>query len=193
MVKDYQVPQAATLLGHFGLFEMGLSQQEGIDYLKYAADHGEELAKITLGYVYSPYEEPHGPWENVDLSVDYFNQVKDNPRSQYGLGLIEYNKGNKELGRSMVRKARVDLPNMSDIAEDEEKMPVKRNEELNLVENQAERSKSDKSSNQQSDQGEPQTEQKGVSTGIKASAAVMAGLAITGFAALAFSYMKRRK
>ena len=93
----------------------------------------------------------------------------------------------------MVRKARVDLPNMSDIAEDEEKMPVKRNEELNLVENQAERSKSDKSSNQQSDQGEPQTEQKGVSTGIKASAAVMAGLAIAGFAALAFSYMKRRK
>lgn len=187
LVSEYKVATAATLLGHYGLLEL-IPPKEGLDYLKWADENGDQIAKLTLGYVYSPYEEPHGTWEDVDKAIEKFNEIKEHPRAQYGLGLIEYyHNNNKELGREMVRNARKELPNMPDIPEEQPKKEEIRKEPTppavsnkNNLETKAPEEKQQKV-------------EKPASNGTKTGAMIAAGVSIAAFAALAFTYIRRKK
>ena len=127
IVNEYKVGEAATFLGQLARARK-YPVEKAIPMLEKGSQLGDSSSETMLGILLSPYEEPHGNWEDKDKASEWFLKSDAQPRSRYGLGLIKYFNNEKEEGKKLIDEARAEIENLPPIPETDPSKEVKKEE-----------------------------------------------------------------
>ena len=168
IVEEYKVGEAATFLGQLARARK-YPIEKALVILEKGSALGDPSAETMLGILYSPYEEPHGEWENKEKASEWFLKSFNHPRSRYGLGLIKYFNNEEEEGMNLIEEARNEIEELPPIPE----------KDPSIKPENAEKKEEEHPAN---------------TTNLKKVGIIAGSIAsIAGFALLSYAFIKRRK
>ncbi|OHS96205.1 hypothetical protein TRFO_10150 [Tritrichomonas foetus] len=115
LCDEYHCGQACSTIGSAGILGQ-ISIDTGIKYLRKGIELDDIEAKVLLGVLLSPLEEPHGKFEDAAEAVKILKDIPDQPRSMYSYAMLLAQglgcEKDIELAQKLMDKAREIIPDL---------------------------------------------------------------------------------